>query len=71
MPYKIKKIDKKVGVYKVSNNKLVRKFKTKTIAKKMINIWNSMKREIRNKIKVCKLFCKRVCKCLSDLLTNL
>ena len=35
MPYKIKKIDKKVGVYKVSNNKLVRKFKTKTIAKKM------------------------------------
>ena len=47
MPYKIKKIDKKVGVYKVSNNKLVRKFKTKAIAKKMINIWNSY--EKRNK----------------------
>ena len=47
MPYKIKKIDKKVGVYKVSNNKLVRKFKTKTTAKKMIKIWTSY--EKRNK----------------------
>tara|TARA_R110000765_G_scaffold2148_1_gene5932 strand:+ start:764 stop:913 length:150 start_codon:yes stop_codon:yes gene_type:complete len=47
MPYKIKKVNDKMGVYKISNNKLVRKFKTKTIAKKMIKIWDRY--EKRNK----------------------
>jgi len=47
MPYKIKPTGDKMGVYKVSNNKLVRKFKTKATAKKMIKIWNSY--EKRNK----------------------
>tara|TARA_R110002124_G_scaffold175519_5_gene343315 strand:+ start:5634 stop:5774 length:141 start_codon:yes stop_codon:yes gene_type:complete len=40
MPYTIKKVKDKVGVYKASNKKLVRKFKTKAIAKKMIKIWD-------------------------------
>ena len=47
MPYKIKKVGEKMGVYKVSNGKLVKKFKTKTTAKKMIKIWTSY--EKRNK----------------------
>lgn len=38
MPYKIKKVGDKVGVYK-KNNILIKKFKTKAIARKMIKIW--------------------------------
>ena len=48
MPYKIKKINDKVGVYKVSNNKLIRKFKTKKIAVKMIKIWENYEKKSKN-----------------------
>ena len=49
MPYKIKKINDKVGVYKVSNNKLIRKFKTKKIAVKMIKIWDNYEKKSKKK----------------------
>tara|TARA_R110002096_G_scaffold102151_4_gene225746 strand:- start:1902 stop:2042 length:141 start_codon:yes stop_codon:yes gene_type:complete len=39
MPYKLKKVGDRVGVYKL-NGKLVRKFKSKTTANKMIKVWN-------------------------------
>ena len=39
MPYKLKKIGDRVGVYKFSG-KLVKKFRTKKSAKTMIKIWN-------------------------------
>ena len=44
MPYKLKKSGDKIAVVKASNNKVVRKFKTRAIAKKMIGIWNKYER---------------------------
>ena len=46
MPYTIKKVGEKMGVYKL-NGKLVKKFKTKTIAKKMIKIWNNYEKRTK------------------------
>ncbi len=43
MPYKLKKIADRIGVYKM-NGKLVKKFKTRTTAKKMIKVWNKYER---------------------------
>ena len=48
MPYRLKPTGDKIGVYKL-NGKLVKKFKTKATANKMIKIWNSY--EKRNKRK--------------------
>lgn len=46
MPYKLKKTGDKIGVYKL-NGTLVRKFKDKPTANKMIKIWNRYEKRKR------------------------
>ena len=46
MPYRLKPTGDKIGVYKL-NGKLVKKFKTKAIAKKMIKIWTSYEKRTK------------------------
>ena len=43
MPYKLKKLGDRIAVYKFSG-KLVKKFKTRATAKKMIKVWNKYER---------------------------
>ena len=44
MPYKLKKIGDRIGVYNRLNNKFIKKFKTRKSANKMIKIWNNYER---------------------------